>query len=256
MGVSTGNHGRGLAVAAKQAGVRAIVCMSELVPQNKVEGIRAQGARSTHCRPQPGRCPAREVDKLVADGNGHGFRPFDDPDVIAGQGTLGLEIVEEMPDLEQIVVPFVGRRPARRGVALAVKAISPSARVVGVTMERGAAMHLSVAAGRPVEVEEPGDHSRCAGRRASAWTIVTPCRCLQELMDDSVLVSEQQIADAVCHAYREERQIVEGSGAVGIAAIKAGLVPAVANTVVVLSGGNIDMQLHHRIISGDYETGS
>ena len=149
---STGNHGRGVAWAARARGLRAVVCMSALVPQAKVDGIRALGAevrivgRSQDDALAESRRLARE-EGLVE------IPPFDDPLVIAGQGTIGLELLEDRPDLAAILVPLSGGGLAA-GVALAAKAIRPSIRVVGITMDRGAAMFESVRAGRPVEVEE------------------------------------------------------------------------------------------------------
>ncbi|MFP5514940.1 MAG: hydroxyectoine utilization dehydratase EutB, partial [Alphaproteobacteria bacterium] len=149
---STGNHGRALAHAAAQAGVRCVVCMSALVPANKVEGIRALGAEIRIVgRSQDD--AQLEVDRLVREEGFATVPPFDHADVIAGQGTLGLEIIEAVPDAELLLVPLSGGGLVG-GVALAAKALRPGLRVVGVSMERGAAMHASLKAGRPVQVEE------------------------------------------------------------------------------------------------------
>lgn len=248
VGVSTGNHGRGLAAAARAAGVRAIVCMSELVPQNKIDGIRAHGAEVRIVGRSQDEAQS-EVDRLVREEAMIELPPFDDPNVIAGQGTLGLEILEDAPDLETVVVQVSGGG-LMSGVACAIKTIKPEARVIGVCMERGAGMHASLEAGRPVVVEELPTLADSLGGGIGANNRYT-FPMARDLMDESILVSEAEIAAGVHHAYWQERQIVEGSGAVGIAAVLAGKVRADGSTVVLISGGNIAMDLHKRIIDGE-----
>src|SRR5918996_6275973 len=138
VGVSTGNHGRGLAHAARQAGVRCIVCMSSLVPRNKVEGIEALGAEVRIVGASQDEAQ-REVDSLVAGEGMTMLPPFDHADVIAGQGTIGLELLEDLPELDSCIVPLSGGGLIA-GIARAIKAASPRARVVRVTMAKGAAM--------------------------------------------------------------------------------------------------------------------
>ncbi len=152
VGVSTGNHGRGLAHAARQAGVRCVICMSRLVPQNKVEGIKALGAEVRIVGASQDEAQ-REVDKLVAEDGMTMLPPFDHEDVIAGQGTLGLELLEDLPELATCIVPLSGGGLIA-GIARAIKSANPTARVIGVTMAKGAAMYQSQKAGKPVEVEE------------------------------------------------------------------------------------------------------
>ena len=149
--VSTGNHGRGLAFAAAQAGVRCLVCMSRLVPRNKVAAIEALGAEIRIVGASQDEAQL-EADRLVAEGMTL-VPPFDHPDIIAGQGTLGLEIIEDLPEVETLIVPLSGGGLIA-GVARAIKSAAARIRVVGVTMERGCAMYQSQRAGKPVEVEE------------------------------------------------------------------------------------------------------
>ncbi|MDK1483174.1 hydroxyectoine utilization dehydratase EutB, partial [Sinorhizobium sp. 6-117] len=149
---STGNHGRALAYAAKAEGSVATICMSRLVPENKVSEIRRLGAHVRIVGKSQDEAQ-QEVDRLVSEEGLVMVPPFDHPAVVAGQGTLGLEIVEQMPDVATVLVPLSGGGLAA-GVAAAVKARRPKARVIGLTMERGAAMKASVQAGRPVQVEE------------------------------------------------------------------------------------------------------
>jgi threonine dehydratase len=246
VGVSTGNHGRGLAYAARQAGVRCVICMSRLVPRNKVEGIEAQGAEVRIVGASQDEAQ-HEVDSLVAEEGMTMLPPFDHEDVIAGQGTLGLELLEDLPELETVVVPLSGGGLIA-GVARAIKSANPRVRMVGVTMAQGAAMYHSQKAGRPVEVEELESLADSLGGGIGLDNRYT-FPMVRELVDDLLLVEEDQIAAAIHHAYWREQQIIEGSGAVGIAALRAGLIERPGVTAVVLSGGNIDMAQHHRLIS-------
>lgn len=245
---STGNHGRGLAHAARAAGVRCVVCMSQLVPANKVEGIRGLGAEARIVgRSQDD--AQREVDRLVAEEGLTMLPPFDHPDIIAGQGTLGLELLEDCPELAAVLVPLSGGGLIA-GVALAVKTAKPQVRVIGVSMARGAAMQASLAAGRPVEVEELPTLADSLGGGiglANRWTFPM----VRALVDGIVLLEEAEIAEAIRHAYRQEQEVLEGAGAVGIAALLTGKVCLEGPIVAVLSGRNIDMALHQRLIAGE-----
>lgn len=248
IGVSTGNFGRGLAFAAKQAGIQCVICMSSLVPQNKVEGIKALGAE-VRIIGQSQDEAQREVDRVVEEQGMVALDPFDHADVIAGQGTLGLELMEQWPQVELVVVPLSGGGLIS-GVALALKSINPSARVIGVTMEKGAAMYESIKAGKPVQVKEYPSLADSLGGGIGLSNQYT-FNMVKQLVDDFVLVSEAEIARAIRHAYWQEKQIIEGGGAVGIAALLAGKIEPSGNTALVLSGCNIDMAIHHRIISGE-----
>ncbi|WP_299849248.1 hydroxyectoine utilization dehydratase EutB [uncultured Roseovarius sp.] len=248
VGVSTGNHGRGLAYAARQNGVRCIVAMSELVPQNKIDGIRAQGAevRIIGCSQDDAQI---EVDRLVAEEGMTMIPPFDHPGIIAGQGTLGLELAEDLPDLTTVLVQLSGGGLIS-GVAAALKARLPEVRVIGVSMERGAAMFECQRVGKPMIVPELTTLADSLGGGIGLDNEYT-FAITRDLVDDIILVSEAEIAQAIRHAYWQEHQIIEGSGAVGIAALLSGKVKPDGPTAVILSGGNIDMNLHHRIISGE-----
>ena len=248
VGVSTGNHGRGLAHAAKEAGVRSVICMSRLVPKNKVEAIRALGAeirivgRSQDEAEVEARHLARE-DGLTM------LPPFDHPDVIAGQGTLGLEIIEDLPEVETVLVPLSGGGLIA-GVALALKAAKPDVRVIGITMRRGAAMYESQCAGRPVAVDEVASLADSLGGGIGEDNRYT-FAMVRDLVDDMLLVDEDRIAAGVRHVYREERQVIEGGAAVGITALIDGMVDHPGITVAVLSGANIDIDLHRRLINDE-----
>lgn len=248
VGMSTGNFGRGLAHASRQAGIRCVICMSNLVPENKVEGIKALGAEVRIVGKSQDDAQI-EVDKLVAAEGLVALDPFDQPDVIAGQGTLGLEIMDAWPSVDLVVAPLSGGG-LLGGIAIAVKSVNPSARVIGVTMERGAAMYESIKAGKPVPVEEYASLADSLGGGIGLNNQYT-FDLIRELVDDIVLVSEKEMAEAIRHAYWQEKQIIEGGASVGLAAVLAGKLEPMANTCVVLSGCNIDMPLHLRIIGGE-----
>ncbi|SHN84719.1 hydroxyectoine utilization dehydratase EutB [Bradyrhizobium erythrophlei] len=246
--VSTGNHGRALSYAARALGSHATICMSRLVPENKVLEIRRLGA-DVHIVGSSQDEAQQEVDRLVAEKQLVMVPPFDDQDVIAGQGTVGLEILDAMPDVATVLVPVSGGGLVA-GVAAAVKNKRPNAKVIGITMERGAAMKASLACGRPLQVEELPSLADALGGGIGLDNKLTFAMC-QALVDDVVLLSESEIAAGIRHAYEKEREIVEGAGAVGIAALLARKVTGFSGPVaIVLSGRNIDMDLHRHIING------
>ncbi len=246
---STGNHGRALSHAARAAGTRAILCMSALVPANKVEAIKALGAEARIIGKSQDDAQL-EVDRLVAEDGLVDIPPFDRAEVIAGQGTLGLEIIEDLPDLEAVLVPLSGGGLIA-GVALAIKTASPKTRVIGVSMERGAAMVACLAAGKPVAVEELqtladslGGGIGLANRHTFAM--------VRALVDETITLSEVEIARGIAHGNTLEREVLEGAAAVGIAAILAGKFVPRGPTALVLSGKNINMDVHAQIVAGTH----
>ena len=245
---STGNHGRGVAFAARAAGLRAVVCMSELVPRAKVEGIRALGAE-VHIAGRSQDDAQAESLRLVREEGLVEIPPFDDPLVIAGQGTIGLEMLEDRPDLAAILVPLSGGGLAA-GVALAAKAIKPSIRLIGVTMDRGAAMHASIGAGRPVEVVEVASLADSLGGGIGLENRLTFAMC-RDLLDDCILVTEDEIYEAMQALYYEDRMVAEGASVVGIAAMRSGRLPAFGGPVAtILTGRNVDMTTFTEIVAG------
>jgi threonine dehydratase len=242
---STGNHGRALAYAARLEGIRAVVCMSCLVPQNKVEEIRRLGAEIRIIgRSQDD--AQEEVDRLVRNDGLTMVPPFDNAAIIAGQGTLGLEIIEDLPDVDTVLVPVSGGGLAS-GVAAAVKAMRPSTKIIGVSMSRGAAMRASLDAGKPVLVEESESLADSLGGGIGLDNRLT-FAMVRDLLDDMILLSEAEIAAGMSHAYAKEREIIEGAAAVGIGALLAGKVQAKGPIVVILSGRNVDMDQHRHIV--------
>lgn len=244
---STGNHGRAVAHAAKAIGARATICLSALVPANKIEAIRHLGADIRivgHSQDDA----MLEVERLVRDEAMCFIPPFDDADVIAGQGTLGLEVADDLPETLLVLVPLSGGGLAS-GVAAAIKSRRPAAKVVGVSMERGAAMAASLAAGRPTDVQEVETLADSLGGGIGLDNRLTFRMC-RALLDDVILLSEEEIAAGIRHAALIEGMTVEGAGAVGIAALLAGKVKPAGPMVVIISGGNIDPATHRAIVNG------
>ena len=246
--VSTGNHGRAVAHAARSFGARAVVCMSDLVPRNKREAIDALGAEIRIVGRSQDEAEI-EAQRLVAEEDLTLVHPFDDPLVIAGQGTVGIEIVEDRPDVDTVIAGLSGGGLIS-GIALAVKTANPCARIVGVTMDNGAAMFESVRAGRPVEVAETPSLADSLGGGIGLDNRYT-FNLVRELVDDCILVTEPEIARAMRHLYWKDRVIAEGGGAASVAAVLADKVPDLSgNVVCVVSGGNVDMESFTRIVSG------
>ena len=244
---STGNHGRGVAYAARARGMRAVICMSELVPRAKVEGIRALGAEVRIIGRSQDDALA-EVSRLVKEEGLAEIPPFDDARVIAGQGTIGLEIMAARPDLEMLLVPLSGGGLAA-GVALAAKTIRPDIRVVGISMDRGAAMHESLRAGRPVEIEEVASLADSLGGGIGIDNRLTFAMC-RDLLDEVVLVSEAEIYRAMQVLYYEDRIVAEGACVVGLAAVMTGKVRVTGPAATIVTGRNPDMEMFTRVVTG------
>ena len=245
---STGNHGRGVAWAARTRGMRAVICMSELVPEAKVEGIRALGAEVRICGRSQDDALA-ESRRLAAEEGLLEISPFDDPRVIAGQGTIGLEIMAARPDVATLLVPLSGGGLAA-GVAKAAKAVNPAVRVIGISMDRGAAMHESLKAGRPVEVEEVPSLADSLGGGIGMENRLSFPMC-RELLDETCLVTEEEIYRAMQALYWEDRIVAEGACVVGLAAMLARKLDGLAGPVAtIITGRNPDMGLFTRVVTG------
>ena len=244
---STGNHGRGVAYAARARGMRAVVCMSELVPQAKVDGIHALGAE-VHIKGRSQDDALAQSLRLVREEGLVEISPFDDPLVIAGQGTIGLEILSARPDVTTLLVPLSGGGLAA-GVALAAKAINPGIRVVGITMDRGAAMYESIRAGKPVEVEEVASLADSLGGGIGLNNKLSFAMC-RDLLDEVVLVSEDEIYHAMQVLYYEDRIVAEGACVVGLAAVLNGKITLDGPSATIVTGRNLDMPTFTRIVTG------
>jgi len=238
--MSTGNFGRALAYAGQRLGVPVKVCISRLVPANKVEALRQSGAGLViHGASQD------EADleaRRLRDELGLAYvSPFDDPLVIAGQGTCGLEIIEEQPDIDLVFAGLSGGGLVA-GLGLALKGINPAAELIGVSMNQGAAMLESLAAGRPVQVVEAPSLADSLGGGIgldNAWTFAMT----QRYMDRGYRVDEVQIARAMLHFLREEKMLVEGAAAVGVAAVEQHRLDLSGRRVAfVVSGQNLSTE--------------
>jgi len=252
--VSSGNHGRAVAYVARRVGVRAVVCMSTRVPPNKVAGIRRLGVEvvihgDSYDEAERHALRLQEQRGLTM------IAPFDDPYVIAGQGTIGLELLEDLPALDTAVVPLSGGG-LLSGIALALKSADASIRTVGVSMDRAPVMFHSLKAGHPIEmVEEETIADALAG--GIGLDNQHTFRMIQDYVDETLLVTEEEIADAMAFALKRHRLVVEGGGAVGLAALQQGKVTGLGETiVVVLSGGNVEIPLLLEIAQRHVDTGS
>ncbi len=233
---SSGNHAQGVALAAKLFGVQAVVVMPTTAPAVKQEGAARLGAEVI----LEGTTSVQRKAKAeaVAAERGLAIVPaFDHPDIIAGQGTVGIEMLEEWPGVERIVVP-VGGGGLVSGIAVWVKSARPDVAVIGVEPENADAMARSIAAGSPVTIEaRPTIADGLAPVRPGDLTFAH----VRDLVDDVVLVSDDDIADAARLLLAEGKLVVEYSGAAAVAALLSGKVAGSAvRTAAVLSGGNLD----------------
>ncbi|AVW92112.1 hydroxyectoine utilization dehydratase EutB [Celeribacter baekdonensis] len=244
---STGNHGRAVAYAAAQNGLRAVICMSELVPKTKVDGIRRLGAEVHIDGRSQDEAQAHATRLARADGL-IDIPPFDDPHVIAGQGTIALEMLRARPDLDTLMIPLSGGGLAA-GMAVAARAIKPDIRLIGVSMDRGAAMAASITAGHPVEVKEVASLADSLGGGIGGQNQHTFPLC-RRLLDEVVLVTEDDIYTAMQALYYEDRLVAEGACVVGIAALMAGKIVPSPQMGTVITGRNVDMAQFTRVVMG------
>ena len=239
--MSTGNHGRAVSYAASHAGVKALICIPEGTRSNKVEGIKAVGGQVLVC----GKTYDEAEDESVRLEKERGLtmiNPYDDPYTIAGQGTIGLELLDDLPQVDTVLVP-VGGGGLISGIALALKSASDKIRVVGVSMDRAPVMYHSLKAGEPIRMEQE-DTLADALLGGIGLENRYSFRMIQDYVDDFVLVSEKQIAKAMVFALERHHLLVEGAGALGIAALLARKVEGPRhNVVVVVSGSNVDVPL-------------
>ncbi|MGH8010495.1 MAG: pyridoxal-phosphate dependent enzyme, partial [Candidatus Binatia bacterium] len=227
----------------------ATVCLSSLVPRNKVDAIRDLGA-DVRIVGKSQDDAMDEVARLAREEGMNIIPPFDDPRIIAGQGTIGLEIIDDQPDTETVLIPLSGGGLAA-GIAAAVKVLRPHSRVIGVSMSRGAAMNASLEAGKPVNVEELETLADSLGGGIGLnnhWSFAM-CR---SLLNEVVLLDEEEIAAGIRYAATHEGEIVEGAAAVGIGALLSGKIRPTGPTAIIISGGNIDPEQHRAIMEDRY----
>lgn len=241
---SAGNHAQGVALAAQEAGIEATICLPEGAPISKVEATSSYGANVVLV---PGVYDDAYQKALeLRDEKGYTFiHPFDDEEVIAGQGTIGLEILDQLDDVEAIVVP-IGGGGLISGIAFAVKSLRPDVKIYGVQAEGAPSMAKSlledeiicleeartIADG--IQVKEPGEHT------------FDLCR---KYVDEIVTVSDDEVAGAILKLIETQKLITEGAGAVSVAAVMYDKIPVTGkNVVCLLSGGNIDVTILSKVI--------
>ncbi|MBP3883633.1 MAG: threonine ammonia-lyase [Olsenella sp.] len=240
---SAGNHAQGVALSATRLGIRSVICMPEGAPILKVEATRSYGGEVVLV---PGNYDdaAAEAARLAKEEGLTFAHPFDDPFVIAGQGTLGLEILEQVPDVEQIVVP-VGGGGLASGVAVAVKSMRPNVKVIGVQALNVPSMFVSVTNSEVTTIKD-------GPTNADGIHVLTPGNLTFDLVsryvDDVVTVTEDEIAAAIVALLEGPKTVAEGAGASSVAAYLFGKVDTSLKTVALVSGGNVDITTLARII--------
>ncbi|MGD8590475.1 MAG: threonine ammonia-lyase [Chromatiales bacterium] len=248
---SAGNHAQGVAHAAKLCGISAVIVMPETTPLAKVRGTREFGAEIVlHGN---GYDEAYEMALQLQASKGYTFiHAFDDPQVIAGQGTIGLELLEQVPGMDLVVVP-VGGGGLISGIATAIKSQHPEVHLIGVEAARMPAMQQSITAGNRQRLE--GANTLADGI-AVAQVGQHTLPIVDRLVSDIVTVSEEQIATAIMLLLEREKTLAEGAGATGFAALYAGRIGNIAGkqVVVVISGGNIDLTLLSKILERGMES--
>lgn len=239
--ISTGNHGRAVACVARQLGIKALICVPEAAPSNKVEAIRDLGSEIV-VRGRSYDEAEEHASRLERERGLTRIDPFDDPLVIAGQGTIGLELLEDLPEIDMAIVPLSGGGLIS-GIALALKAANSETGVIGVSMDRAPVMYHSLKAGAPIRMEEEQTIADALVGGIGLDNRYT-FSMVQRYVDNVVLVSDEEIADGIAFALEKHHLVVEGGGAVGVAALLHGKVGELGrNIAVVISGGNIDVPL-------------
>ncbi|HNX99780.1 MAG TPA: threonine ammonia-lyase [Oscillospiraceae bacterium] len=241
---SAGNHAQGIAYSATKNGVRSIICMPASAPLSKIEATKNYGAEVVLVDGVYDDAYDRAV--ALAQEYGYTFaHPFNDERVIAGQGTIALEILEQLPDAEQIIVP-IGGGGLISGVAYAVKHLKPECRVIGVQAAGAPSMADSIRQGRIIEL--PSVSTIADGIAVKKPGDLTFALCRQ-YVDEIVTVTESEIASAILTLMETQKTVAEGAGATSVAAAMFGKVDTEKKTVCLVSGGNIDVSILSRVIT-------
>lgn len=241
---SAGNHAQGVALAAQKSGIKAVICLPDGAPISKVEATRSYGAEI--CLVEGVYDDAyNEAIRLRDEKNYTFIHPFDDENVIAGQGTIGLELLDQLPEIDAVVVP-VGGGGLISGVAFALKSLKPEIKVYGVQASGAPSMVESLAEDKikcldnvatiadGIKVKEPGEHT---------------FEYCKKYVDDIVTVTDDEVSSAILALIEQHKLIAEGAGAVSVAAVMFDKVPVEGKNVVCLvSGGNIDVTILSRVI--------
>lgn len=241
---SAGNHAQGVALAATKSGTSSLICLPDSAPISKIEATKRYGAEI--CLVKGCYDDAYKKALELKEEMGYTFvHPFDDEDVIAGQGTIGLEIVQELDDIDAVIVP-VGGGGLISGVAYAIKALNPSVKVYGVQAAGAASMYNSVRDGK---IECLNSVSTIADGIAVKQPGENTFELVRHYVDEIALVTEDEISAAILALLEKQKMVAEGAGAVSVAAAMFGKLPIEGKRVVSLvSGGNIDVTSLSRVI--------
>ena len=242
---SAGNHAQGVALGAAHCGIKSLICLPAGAPLSKVEATRSYGAEICLVPGVYDDAYARAIE--LQKEHGYTFiHPFDDPKVIAGQGTIGLEILEQMPDVEAVIVP-IGGGGLISGVAFAIKTLRPDVKVYGVQSSGAPSMAASLKEGKLCHL---ADVATIADGIAVKEPGVNTFEMCNKYVDEVVTVSDDEIAAAILALIEQQKLVAEGAGAVSVAAVMYNKVPVKGKKVVCLvSGGNIDVNTLSRVIT-------
>ena len=242
---SAGNHAQGVALSAQRMGIKATICMPDGAPISKVEATKSYGAevclvKGAYDDAYKYACRLQEEEHATF------IHPFDDPDVIAGQGTIGLEILDQLKDVDAIVVP-VGGGGLVSGIAFAAKSLKPGIKVYGVQAKEAASMADSLKYDEQVTLNTVNTFADgIAVKHPGDLTF----ELIKNYVDDVITVTEDEIAVAILALIEKQKLIAEGAGAVSVAAVMSGKIPVEGKNVVCLvSGGNIDVNILSRVIT-------
>lgn len=242
---SAGNHAQGIALSASMLGIKSIICMPAGAHISKVEATRNYGAEVVLV-PGVYDDAAAEAERMVKE---HGYtfaHPFNDEHVMAGQGTIGLEILEQLPDVEQVVVS-IGGGGLISGVGCAIKSLKPECKVIGVQAAGAASMYVSMREGEPVTL--PSVSTIADGIAVKCPGSLTFDYC-KKYVDEIVTVKEDEIATAILALMEDQKTVAEGAGAATVAAVLFGKVDvSEKKTVCIVSGGNIDVTTISRVLT-------
>ena len=249
--VSAGNHAQAVAWAAQRAGCPCVVVMPEGAPRSKMDAVRGYGAEIVL---HPER--ATLFDRLHEERERRGstfVHPFDDPVVLAGAGTLGLEIAEDVPELDAVIVP-VGGGGLMGGTASALEQLRPDVRVIAVELAEGPGLGPARAAGKPIHVTRPAD--TVADGMTPPFVGALPLAIAATCVDELVTVTERAIREAMALLFTRAKLYVEGAGAAAFAALHSGAVrlPRGARVVAIVSGGNVDAERALAVMAAAAET--
>ncbi|MBQ1388708.1 MAG: threonine ammonia-lyase [Clostridia bacterium] len=241
---SAGNHAQGVALAAQRNNIKAVICLPDVAPISKIEATRSYGAQIELVNGVYDDAYQRALQ--LRDEMGYTFiHPFDDDYVIAGQGTIAIEILNENPDVEAIVVP-VGGGGLISGIAYTVKMLRPDVKVYGVQAQGAPSMVKSVGDGNIITLDEVRTFADGIAVKQPGENTFTMC---SKYVDDFVTVTDDETANAILALMENQKLVAEGAGAVSVAAVMFNKLPVQGkNTVCVVSGGNIDVTILSRII--------